>query len=161
MKDSSEAKYATLLEQLMPNGITRKLDAMQAFDLRDPNPSKNYGIGSLDLWFVVKRANVAVTWRLFTGWYLEKNRDRPARYTDGLGSIDWHSPVPLYVDQTPQHDCMHTGGDCYCDGSSLESNTLFNKWLEDQEYVWVELEEWLERTEKRIADERENARTLS
>lgn len=145
----------------MPSGITRRLDARAAFDLRDSNPAKNYGIGSLDLWFVVKRANVAVTWRLFTGWYLEKNRDRPARYPDGLGSIDYHSPVPLYVDQTPQRDCEYTGGDCYCDGSSLESNTLFNKWLEDPEYVWVELEEWLERTEKRIADERENARALS
>lgn len=158
-KDNLGIKSAKLLEQVMPNGIVRSLTASSAYDLR--KHPKNYGIHCMDLYWVVKRANVAVSWMLFSGWWLEQNRESGQKVPDGLGSIDRHSPVALYASESPTHDCEHTGGDCYCDGSGLASNDLFNKFLLDPEEGWRTLEEWLEETENRIAIEQALARSLS
>jgi hypothetical protein len=158
-KDDLGIKNVTLLEQTMPGGVVRKLEASSAYDLR--SHPKNYGIHCMDHWWSVQRGNVAVTWRLFSGWWLEQNRESGQRVPDGLGSIDRHSPVPLYEFETPQHDCKYTGGDCYCDGTSLGSTDLFNKFLLDPDEVWRTLEEWLVETEGRIEKEKSAARDLS
>ena len=158
-KDELGIKSAKLLEQAMPNGITRMLSASSAFDLR--KHPQNYGIHCMDLFWEVKRGNVAVTWRLFSGWWLEQNREGKYKVPDGLGSVDYHSPVPLYAGQYKRENCEHTGGDCYADGSGLESHALFNRFIQGPEEVWRTLEEWLVDTERRIEAEKANARADS
>ncbi len=156
---SNDLKYATMLEQTMPDGITRKLECRQAFDLRAPEPAKNYGIGSLDFWWVVKRRDCAVTWRMFTGWYLKEFR-KGERHEIGMGSIDYHSPVELYEGQSSgSRMCEHIGCQCFSDGTSL-TDTEFETFLVDPDSLWRELEQRLRDLEERVLTVRENAKSL-
>lgn len=41
------------------------------------------------------------------------------RYSFGTYGIEVHSVKAMYEGQTPISNCRVTGGDCYCDGTSL------------------------------------------
>ena len=52
--------------------------------------------------------------------------------------IEMHKKTPVYEGQKPLENCDVTGGDCYCDGSSLQASEQLghinpNK---DDDYVW-------------------------
>lgn len=149
-----------LFTETIPNGIIHKLVMLPAFDLRDTNPAKNFGICCVRLNFISQRENRAVVWTFFTNWYLPQNR-RGDNVTDGLGSIDYHSPVPFYEGQLATTDCSFTGGDCYSGGSGLRSNTLFDKFIADPQEVWKTLDSDLLELEERIEDELKMQRSFS
>ncbi len=107
-----------------------------AHDERHPNPSKNYGIGSVKIRFILKKGNKAVSFLFNTDWFLPEtvkeyrekgNKNLPApivlRGKNDCGVNGWdvgyHSPEPMFEDQSCTEDCEYTGGDCYFDGSSL------------------------------------------
>lgn len=156
---------ARVLEQIMPDGTTRWLDIKPAYDFR--HLKGGYGIHGAELIFGIKRNGVAVTWVLMTPLYLPQTRTYLDNHHlgrqkcfDGLGDVGYHSPVQLYEHQWSTDDCKWTGGKCFADGSSLESMKLFNKLVEDGD-VWSELESWLQDTEKRIEQAKQDARNFS
>lgn len=50
--------------------MNRKLLFLPAFDRTDPDPSKNYGVGCLELRFLVSGSKGMVELQLLTQWYL-------------------------------------------------------------------------------------------
>ncbi len=96
------------------------------FDMRSEDPSKNYGIHGLDVWFILKGPKGAVQFAVSLPVYLphvELER-RTWSYEPRIIGIDvgYHSPVPRYDDQ-PSMECeLLPGGKCYYDGSSLAAD---------------------------------------
>jgi hypothetical protein len=123
-----------------------------AYDKRNPDPSKNYGIHCVDLIFALKGKKGAVTFVVFTGWYLpevkreleSKGQLHIMRYPEAVG-LDYHSPVPRYEGQLSYNKgCMWLDDQpCYMDGSVINSERLIDVMLaEGSDGIWRELEEY-------------------
>lgn len=126
-----------------------------AWDKRDPDPKKDYGVGACKITFVLKGAKGAVQFVIGTDWYLphtqRKDRDWQHDYNtrfDKIAPTGWdvgyHSPVPMYEDQTKMgDDCEYVhGGTCYYDGSSLRADEWVPKFLEGgTDWLWPALEQ--------------------
>jgi hypothetical protein len=99
-----------------------------AWNKRDPNPNKDYGIHCCDLFFYLSGDEGFINLQIFTGWYLLQDRHALKELGDmyPTGSdLSYHSKVPLYEGQElSRKDCRLTGGDCYCDGSTLLAEDL-------------------------------------
>lgn len=132
-----------------------------AYDKRDPDPSKNYGIHGVDCCFAVMKDGQGVTFSLFTNWMLPHvqaefdARDPGHGYTRYMfhkpqpAGVDYHATKPRYEGQKPITNCHITGGDCYGDGSGLLAEEYFETLLtEGSDGVFKRLEkqyaEWLE-----------------
>jgi len=100
------------------------------FDFRNPNPKKNYGIGSAYIRFVLKKDNKAVQAVFRTNWYpstveietQDKLNSLFRKQYPKLECIElgYHSPHSIFDGQTESRtDCPYTKGSCYCDGSFL------------------------------------------
>lgn len=89
--------------------LERILEWKPAFDKRNPDPKKNYGIHGVELRFVVKGPLGAVQFLLYTNWQLasvraEFDRKGCGRYCLNKpmpADLGYHSPVPRYEGQTP------------------------------------------------------------
>lgn len=138
--------------------LERIIEFDPAFDRRDPVPSKNYGIHSVTLRFILKGELGAVQFIVYTNWHLPsvtKERDLKA-LTEPLDQIQlnvlfrpmaadlgYHSRKPMYDDQEMLSDkCPVLDGVCYYDGSGLNAQPVFEILLkEGGEGVWSRLEE--------------------
>ena len=94
---------------------------------------RNYGIGAMRLFFAVKGSKGGVSASLSTSWYLPQNQQSSFNlYSSGYPfdpleqmmqpqwwDIGQHHKEPQYEDQIPSNDCEVTGGQCFCDGTSL------------------------------------------
>lgn len=129
------------------SGFTRKVEFTPPYDKRDPSPSKNYGIGSLIIRFVLVGEKGATQFVMATGCYplhVHKEWERQGR--TGLGpmgyDVGYHSPHPMYEGQSATENCAYlNGAPCYYDGSGLAANDLLARFLEDgEDVVWAELE---------------------
>lgn len=165
LEDLGVKPSARLFIQHCPDGTERWLEMSPSYDLT-AHP-KNYGIHGADLRFGIKRGRVTVVLHWMTPFYLphlrEKLDNNPwhKKLFSGLGSIDYHLPIPTWEGQTPVENCEYTGGDCYCDGSGLEAGKLFDRAVADPAQIWVTMVEWLEEAEKRMEAEITNKRNLS
>jgi hypothetical protein len=127
-----------------------------AFDKRDPNPSKNYGIHGVDLRMLFGDEDKGIIqFVVYTNWHLpEVTKELASRYYKPSGGdphwmerplpadIGYHSPTPRYDGQSKMNtcDCLKQGF-CYYDGSSLAATDVFNILLrEGSDGVWKELE---------------------
>lgn len=89
--------------------LKRILEFTPAFDRRDPDPSKCYGIHGVQMRFVVKGPLGAVQFLLYTNWQLPHVRQECEKR--GCGSyclnkpmaadLGYHSPAPRYEGQEP------------------------------------------------------------
>jgi hypothetical protein len=112
----------------MSNSLfTREVIFQAAYDKRDPNPSKNYGVHGVHIWFSVihKTRQEGLTFSVSTGWQLPhvqrefEGRKTPLREPMAFG-VNIHTKTPRYAGQSStQGRCVITGGKCYCDGSDL------------------------------------------
>lgn len=134
------------------------------FDKRNADPHKNYGIGSMLVWFIVKGDKGAIQFQLNTGGYLKHVISEAARknelcFSDGLpmqGIIEgwdlgYHSHFPMYEGQsTISNDCNIINGKCYYDGTSLGAEEPLNIYIkEGEEGLWDFLEKvYVERFEE-------------
>lgn len=131
----------------------RRIKFTPAFDKRDADPNKNYGIGAVRIWFYLIGPKGAVQWQIGTEWYVRSAQDHlnslragalPSGnpYQPKAWDLGYHSPTPHYDGQTViDDDCEVIGGPCYCDGSTLNAERLVNPFLEEGETgVWRELE---------------------
>ncbi len=127
-----------------------------AFDKRDPDPKKNYGIHGVDIVFILKGEHGAAQFVLSTGWHLPnvheelKAKCNPADpydyFTGGPGATDigYHSPKPIYEGQEPiDLDCDVLEGQCFYDGSTLNARPILERLIEEgHEAVWEELKSY-------------------
>jgi len=122
-----------------------------AYDKRDPDPKKNYGIHGVTIRFVYKGEKGATQFVLYTNWHLphvteEHRKDMtPSKhflFEPLPADLGYHSPFPQYEGQ-PQMECdLLEGGVCYYDGSSLQADRVYKRLLEEgEDGVWAELED--------------------
>ncbi len=112
-----------------------------AYDWRDKDPAKNYGVHCADLHMVLKGPKGAVQFVVFTGWYLPgtpPQNPTPA----GLG---YHSPTPRWEGQEiNREECPYLDGKpCYygVPGPYTMDEEFMNVLLrEGSEAVWERLE---------------------
>lgn len=124
----------------------RSVEINPAFDRRDPNPKKDYGIHSVDLKFLLKGERGVVQFVIYTGWYLPQNH--PATHPEHFpmaADIGYHSYVPLYEGQKCLNgSCRYLDGKpCYYDGSGLQAEDFLKVMIaEGGETMWKKMEEW-------------------
>jgi len=134
--------------------LERKIRFSPAFDKRSSDPSKDYGIHGAELHFELKGPDGGVTYTLFTNWMLphvqaeqdakELLREPHLRYMfhkPQTAGLDGHWKKPQYEGQSPVKNCVVTGGDCYCDGTSLTGDVFSALVTEGDEAVWKILED--------------------
>lgn len=127
----------------------REVIFFPAFDKRDPNPSKNYGIGNANVLFVLKGKKGAVTFEVSSGWYLpqqvaEHGQKPWSQWQPSGSSIAYHSRKKRYEEQHFRTDCAFVGGKrCYSDASYCYADDIFKILVaERSEPMWRKLEEF-------------------
>lgn len=136
--------------------LERITELSPAFDKRDSDPKKNYGIHGVNLRMIVKGEDGAVQFVLYTNWQLphvteeQRHRVSPDRmflYEPMPADLGYHSKKPHYEDQKPmQKSCPYVdGGECYYDGSTLNAEPVYEILLrEGSDGVWKYLEDYYE-----------------
>lgn len=131
-----------------------------AFDRRNPDPEKNYGVHGCELRMVLKGPKGAVQFVLLTNWQLphvtedvlKKSVDKPmkeidlkVRFLPLPADLGYHSMAPMWEDEKPSHEaCPYLDGKpCYYDGSGLNAERVYEILLiEGSEGVWRYLENY-------------------
>lgn len=130
-----------------------------AFDKRHPDPSRNYGIGSVRIRFILKGEKGAVQFYCSTKWYLPETikeyrnskgvelLDNKEEDCSGISAWDlgYHSPKPMFKGQTSDACDILEKGECYYDGSGLNAFPLAETLVrEGSDGIWKKLEEYYE-----------------
>lgn len=140
----------------------RTITFTPAFDKRDPDPKKNYGIHGVNMSWFVEKDSRAIQFVVFTNWHLPhvaeelRERERAICFLDPFpADIGYHSPNPMYEGQMlMDENCGFTGGACYYDGSSLDADSYFDILVtEGGDALWEALEEeWRHRFENQAEE---------
>jgi hypothetical protein len=150
----------------MDEQFKREVVFTPAFDRRDPNPHKNYGIHGAEIRFYLIGAQGATQFVIYTNWQLpEVTKELDARPVSTpfphllcrpmAADLGYHRLTPAYEGQDAlTDDCELLGGrTCYYDGSGLQAQDVFETILrEGDAVVWRELEACYRRN---VLDERE------
>lgn len=132
-----------------------------AYDKRDPDPKKNYGIHGMHCFMVLKGDKGATHFIWNTGILLDRTmveyiKEGRAKYEmSGFGDhyhylnqpmaydVGYHSLVPQYEGQTSRENCEWLDGrPCYGDGSALRAEEWFKIFVEKgSEEIWKMLED--------------------
>ena len=128
------------------------------FDKRNNDLKKNYGVGPMTIYFIVKGNKGAIQFLLNTGSYLksiaqewaDKNKLKYSFNGEiSLGFIEgwdlgYHSPKPMYEGQRKMSEkCDVLNGECYYGGTSLGANKPLQIYIEQgEEGLWKFLEEY-------------------
>lgn len=141
-----------------------------AYDKRSSDPKKDYGIGCMRCYMVLKGEKGAVNFTFFTGMFLESTMEEYIKEGRAMPEVhDWgvfyinkprgmdvgfHSLTPLYDYQKeygPRDGCEWLDGKpCYGDGSALRAGEWMKIFLsEGSDKIWEMLEvEYKERFEE-------------
>lgn len=153
----------------MADDVRVWMEADAAWDKRDPDPKKNYGVHGVELSFYLVGPAGGVQFKLSTGWLLPETVgvDKPfdwrnisshdyARNLDAQSrglfpmpvDLGYHARVPLYENQPlTAKDCPIIDGPCYYDGSGLNAEPVFEVFLrEGSPGVWGALQDYYDRT---------------
>ncbi len=138
------------------DGFEYIVDFGAAWDKRDPDPQKDYGVHGVELKMVLKGPRGAVQFLLYTSWMLDMLVDGTSTHVvpnptmaPMPADLGYHSPKPMYDGQEPmQGDCAYLGGvPCYYDGSGLNATRIWNALLmRGSDGVWAELRDYYEET---------------
>jgi len=132
--------------------LEHRIEWEAAYDKRDPDPSKNYGIHGVTCRWLVIGPEGAIQFLLYTHWQLphvEKEQDArlDSEYPHLLchpmpADLGYHARTPQYEGQEAiETDCEYIGGPCYYDGSGLRAHTVFDLLrTEGGEAVWAFLD---------------------
>lgn len=133
-------------------GTLEKIVRMSgAFDKRNPDPSKNYGVHGMEIRFVLKGDAGAVQFVVFTPMHLphvqeemwRNNRHREWNPFEPMGAdIGYHAREPQYEGQESMTCDLLPEGRCYYDGTSLGADEFMPTFLAGgDKAVWKMLEE--------------------
>lgn len=137
--------------------MEREVSFRAAYDKRDPDPNKNYGVHGVDIFFVLRGEQGAITFCLFTDWVLP----HVARWWESIGAtrfcdpfvpqtggLTFHSASP-HPDGSGPNECNWLpGGRCY----QRMSSTIHEREVADRlireggEGVWAAMEGWYKET---------------
>jgi len=143
----------------------RIVNVVPAYDKRDPDPKKNYGIHGAHLHFILKGDLGAVEFNIGTNWYLPHVAEELRLKDNHYGgrscfeptpySIGYHSPKPTYEDQVMSAvECKYLNGkSCYFGDSVTYSDVPFQILISmGSEAMWC----WMEKYYKeRFEDKRD------
>lgn len=129
---------------------------LPAYDKRNPDPHKNYGIHGAELLMVLKGDKGAVEFVVYTHWHLPHVQEELIRnIKDSLdvrcsfvpmpSNLGYHSKEKRYYDQEMASEtCGYCDGEpCYCDGTSLGSEEAFKILVkEGSDGAWEFLEKY-------------------
>jgi len=146
----------------MVEKFIREITIEPAFDRRNTDSEKNYGVHGCNLRFVLKGSLGAVQFLLMTNWHLphvtKEFLQKPVndlieiavRFLPMPADLGYHSPKPMYKGQKSMGPCKYLNGKpCYYDGSGLNAEPVFELMLkEGSEGVWKKLEEYYKATFK-------------
>ena len=125
----------------------RQIFIKPAFDWRRESDHRNFGIGSIRIWFILIGEQGAVQWQIGTEWFTESARAHLAHFSrepkhkpDGW-DLGYHSKEPRWEGQL-EMDCDHLPeGKCYYDGSTMNADLLVEGFLNGgDDWVWNRLE---------------------
>lgn len=138
--------------------MKKEITFSPAFDKRNKNPNKNYGINGVDIRFVLSGELGATQFVLCTNWHLPNVQKEliEGAYKKGISRMEtllsplpadvgYHSPVPQYEGQTIiSESCPYLNGKpCYYEGSGLQAKKVFDILIEKGDAgVWEYLEEY-------------------
>ncbi len=134
--------------------FTYLIEWSPAWDKRDSDPKKDYGIHGMELRFVLIGPKGATQFVIFTNWMLSQNRKPWNEMTEACllqsmpADVGYHAYVAQYDGQTPLFpECEYLGGKpCYYDGSGLRAEELFDEFVaKGEEVVWIALRERYDR----------------
>lgn len=135
--------------------FVRSVTFAPAFDKRDPDPAKNYGIHGVSIRFVLRGPKGATQFLLYTQWQLPHvTTEFVARSYEPIGGdphwmerpipadLGYHSYTRQYERQRPMPcDVLPETDHCYYDGSSLRAEPVYHRLLaEGDAGVWAALE---------------------
>lgn len=130
----------------------RIVEVTGAFDRRDPDPSKNYGVHAMTLRFVLKGNEGAVQFVVYTPmhlphvhdeWLAEGKSSLSTLFRPIGADIGYHAKRPQFKGhESMEGDCIYTDGPCYYDGSGLQADEFMPTFLSGgSDAVWKMLEE--------------------
>jgi hypothetical protein len=134
--------------------LTREVQFTPAYDKRDPNPTKSYGIHGVNITFYLKGPKGVAQFLIYTNWQLP-SVSREARGSckpqdeyswcpnePMAADLGYHAPVPQYEDQSMMDHCDLLPDGCYYDGSGLNAKRVFDLLVTNGgEAVWTALQE--------------------
>lgn len=139
-----------------------------AYDRRDPEPSKDYGIHGVECYWFVRGPRGAVQFLLYTNWMLPHVQEEQDRWSQREfphllchpmpADLGFHSPVSTYKDQgITSDDCPIIHRPCYFDGSGLRAQKVYELLISaGGDAVWEFLDnEYYETFEKQETPEPE------
>ena len=116
--------------------MERLFEIRPAWDKRNKDPKKNYGVHGAELFMGVKGKHGAVQFVVFLNWHLpaveigKKDFRYESRIDDHVlpADVGFHSKTPMYEGQEPMSDsCQYTDNEpCYYDGSGLHASKVFD-----------------------------------
>lgn len=129
---------------------------LPAYDKRNPDPYKNYGIHGVELLMVLKGDKGAVEFVVYTHWHLphvqeelihnvKDSLDVRCSFVPMPSNLGYHSKEKRYYDQEIASEvCGYCDGKpCYCGGTSLGSEEVFKILVkEGSDGVWTFLEKY-------------------
>lgn len=136
-------ELVTTTKELPP--LLRDIRFHGAWDKRDSNPSKNYGIHGVELRMYVGGPDGATQFVLDTGWHwIKTSSDHLFPFPADLG---YHSPKPMYGGESSLNcdvlPALGLGDRCYYDGSGLNAERIYKVLLEEGDRgVWRELTQY-------------------
>lgn len=127
-----------------------------AYDKRDSDPNKNYGIHGVEIWFYLRGEKGGVSFHISTGWQLphvqtELDNLPPhprfpyLRHKPMAADLSYHSPVPIreWQEEPQTESCELTGGACYSDRTGLGAEPVFDALRrKGDEGVWEEMKRY-------------------
>jgi len=124
--------------------MERITEITPAYDKRNPDPSKNYGIHGVNLKFVLKGELGAVQFLIFTNWQLPHVQREFGHQGPMAADIGYHSPMPMYDGQIQMADWEYLDGKpCYYDGSGLYANHFFDVMVsQGGDAMWAAIEQY-------------------
>lgn len=138
------------------SALERIVEFQPAYDRRDPDPKKNYGIHGAEIRMTVKDARGAVGFRVFTNWQLPHvARERFEReaaegnaedldlfFAPSAAGLSYHSPTQQWEGQQGATDCPFLPGQTCYYGESITASDPYLAALIAQggDAVWAMLE---------------------
>lgn len=138
----------------------RRVEFRAAFDKRDPDPTKDYGIHGVEIRFLLIGPRGATQFVLYTNWQLPHvtketmaqtilrrfdEIDLKVRFLPLPADFGYHAYEPQYDGHTRMDTCdvlTIAEGGCYYDGSSLAADDVYQRLLREGDAgVWAALEE--------------------
>jgi hypothetical protein len=127
------------------NNLTKETEFTKAFNRID----EGYGRHGVDLRFILKGPEGAITLTIFTGWFTKADRANtnlnPLASQVVAADISYHSITQKLDFIGGEEDCPYVpeGELCYCDGSSLNAVRYLDILTDEgEDALWGALEEY-------------------